>query len=433
MCTRLRIWHGSARSALGTPAQPELPANQNIILWLQLRHALVYNRDHLPPVPHALMLPQPALAFPRPPRPRREPSPDATKKAVDYLLAHQGTQTAPGSPRPVPPSPPSQSAASFRPAIQPASPPSRKPSTSSKPRHQPDGGFYTDSHATYNTAITLATLGQLSPAAMRRLQRPDRTGRSSSSNPSNPALTGRPAMTRAKPVDKDHPWFGGWGYGEGTKLKSGRRPDLSNTQFVIEALRESGVPASDPSIQNALVFISRTQATEAEQLPWAKGRTDGGFIYSMGFNKIHNFYGESEGPDTTDRDGNEILTTYGSMTYAGLKSLLFADVKKDDPRVQAALRWITANYTLDVNPGLNNAQGLYYYYTPSPAPNAYGEDTITDVKGVKHEWRQEFEAAMAAHQNADGSFVNPADRWMESNPVLVTSYVVLALQDARGK
>jgi squalene-hopene/tetraprenyl-beta-curcumene cyclase len=201
---------------------------------------------------------------------------------------------------------------------------------------------------------------------------------------------------------------------------------------VIEALRESGVPADDPTIQNALVFVTRTQASEANKSDWAKGRNDGGFIYSMRWNEKHKFYGESEGPDTKDRDGNEILTAYGSMTYAGLKSLLYAELKKDDPRVKAALRWITNNYSLEVNPGLNNAQGLYYYYHVfATALKAYGEETITDSKGVKHEWRKEFEQAMAARQKPDGSFVNAADRWMEGVPALATSYVLLGLQEAR--
>jgi squalene-hopene/tetraprenyl-beta-curcumene cyclase len=298
--------------------------------------------------------------------------------------------------------------------------------------HQADGGFYVDSHATYNTAITLTTLGTLPEPARSRFKEQIKEAQDFLKS----IQSGAPGAAKdsdGKTVTADHPWFGGWGYGEGATLKAGRRPDLSNSHFVIEALRTSGVPASDPSIQNALVFLSREQAYEGNAMPWAKGRTDGGFIYSMGFNQKHNFYGESEGPDSKDRDGNEILTTYGSMTYAGLKSLLYADVKKDDPRVQAALRWITGNYTLDVNPGLNSEQGLFYYYhTFAAALNAYGQDTITDAKGVKHEWRKEFEAAMAAHQKPDGSYVNPADRWMESNPVLVTSYVVLSLQDARG-
>jgi squalene-hopene/tetraprenyl-beta-curcumene cyclase len=216
-------------------------------------------------------------------------------------------------------------------------------------------------------------------------------------------------------------------------VKPGRRPDLSNSQFVIESLRVSGIPATDPSIQNAVVFVSRTQATDANDMTWSKGQPhDGGFIYSMGFNKDHGFYGESEGPDT-EREGSKILTTYGSMTYAGLRSLIFADLKKDDPRVQVAMRWIRGSYTLDVNPGLNNEQGLYYYYhTFASCLNAYGEETITDAGGKPHAWREEFNAKMASLQKPDGSYMNSKDRWMESMPVLVTTYVALGLQNARG-
>ena len=62
-------------------------------------------------------------------------------------------------------------------------------------------------------------------------------------------------------------------------------------------------------------------------------------------------------------DGTKVsrLRAYGSMTYAGFKSYLYADLKPDDPRVSAAYDWIRANYTLDENPGMGG-NGLYYYY-----------------------------------------------------------------------
>ena len=40
------------------------------------------------------------------------------------------------------------------------------------------------------------------------------------------------------------------------------------------------------------------------------------------------------------------------MTYAGLKSMIYAGVKHDDPRVKAAYEWIQKHYTLDENPGM---------------------------------------------------------------------------------
>ena len=49
------------------------------------------------------------------------------------------------------------------------------------------------------------------------------------------------------------------------------------------------------------------------------------------------------------------------MTYAGLKSFLYAGVGKDDPRVVAALGWIKRHYTLAENPGQGQS-GLFYFY-----------------------------------------------------------------------
>ena len=124
------------------------------------------------------------------------------------------------------------------------------------------------------------------------------------------------------------------------------------------------------------------------------------------------------------------------MTYAGLKSMIYAGLTKDDPRVKAAWVWIAKNWTLDENPGMRLAdaaqaqQGLYYYYhTLARALNAYDQPTITDSSGKAHDWRVELIAKLSSLQQPDGSWVGDK-RWMEDNPVLVTSYAVLALQEA---
>lgn len=77
--------------------------------------------------------------------------------------------------------------------------------------------------------------------------------------------------------------------------------------------------------------------------------------------------------------------SYGSMTYAGLKSFIYAGLTKDDPRVKAAWNWINNNWTLDENPGmkLNSPDvarnGLFYYYhTLTRALKEYGETTVKD-------------------------------------------------------
>ena len=47
--------------------------------------------------------------------------------------------------------------------------------------------------------------------------------------------------------------------------------------------------------------------------------------------------------DKAQADGG--LPGYGSMTYAGIKSLIYCGVSKDDPRVKKAYEWIQKNYT----------------------------------------------------------------------------------------
>ena len=92
------------------------------------------------------------------------------------------------------------------------------------------------------------------------------------------------------------------------------------------------------------------------------------------------------------------------MTSAGLLSLLFAGTDKNDPRVQAAYKWMTANYTLDVNPGTTKKHGLFYFYNAyAKVMAAYGEDTFTDGKGQKHNWRNELVQKLLSLQAADGS------------------------------
>ena len=83
--------------------------------------------------------------------------------------------------------------------------------------------------------------------------------------------------------------------------------------------------------------------------------------------------------------------------------------------------------------GPESAQhGLYYYYhTLARALNAYDEPIVTDSRGGKHDWRVELVNKLASLQREDGSWVGDK-RWMEENPVLVTAYVVLALQEVQA-
>lgn len=225
----------------------------------------------------------------------------------------------------------------------------------------------------------------------------------------------------------DDDFFGGAGY------DSKSRPDLSNTQFFLDALKSAGVPKDDPAFQKALVFVSRCQNFESEQnkLPWAGKINDGSFIYSAAAG------GQTKTTDAPHTDPAAPLPGYGSMTYAGIKSMIYCGVGPDDPRMKKAVGWIRKNYTLDANPGMPPQfahRGLYYYYhTFGKTMEAIGADQFEDAKGVKHDWRADLLAALAKRQRPDGSWVNDSDRWMEGDPNLVTGYALMALGHAKPK
>jgi squalene-hopene/tetraprenyl-beta-curcumene cyclase len=224
----------------------------------------------------------------------------------------------------------------------------------------------------------------------------------------------------AEGKDRNDAFYGGAGYGGRNS-----RPDLSNTAFFMEALRNTGLPPDDPSLKKALVFVSRCQNLSGEfnDQAWAAKVNDGGFVYTAA-NGGESMAGKTE-------DGG--LRSYASMTYAGLKSMIYAGLDKNDPRVKAALTYITKHYTLDENPGLGQ-QGLYYYYhTFAKTMSVLGEPTLVDAKGTSHDWKAELIAALAKRQQPDGGWVNPADRFMEGDPNLVTAYALLALAYARKK
>lgn len=220
-------------------------------------------------------------------------------------------------------------------------------------------------------------------------------------------------------IDSTDIKYGGAGYG-------GRmsRPDLSNTGFMLDALHELGAGPEDEAVKKAVVFVSRCQGLESEHnsLPFAKDG-DGGFVYVI----------ESQDPKAEGPKGRaqESLSTYGSMTYTGFKSLLYAGLTKEDQRVQTALEWLTKRYSVTENPG-QGAAGLYYYYfVMTKALGAYGVETFQDENGTEHHWRQEITAEILSRQQADGSWVNSNRRWMENSPILVTGYALMVLGNCR--
>ena len=212
--------------------------------------------------------------------------------------------------------------------------------------------------------------------------------------------------------------YGGAGYGEH------KRPDLSNTTFLVDALKATGNGPDDESLKKALVFISRCQNLESEHntTRFSSKNPDGGFYYTPADD------GDSKAGETADGG----LRSYGSMTYAGLKSMIYAGVGPEDPRVKAAFSWVQKHYDVKTNPGLGDTGLYYYYHTFAKALDAMGVDEVRDREGKSHDWRRELREELLRRQQPDGSWVNAkASRWLEGDPNLVTGYVLLTLDRVR--
>ncbi len=365
------------------------------------------------------------------------PPSDMEKKGIDYLLAHQDPTGAW-----LPQVGPAVTAMVVRGLVQNGKPlddpAARKGLAFIETCHQKDGGYYKDSNPNYNSAIVLSMFAVLQQRTLAIKEwgngpKPyDKEiaglqnflkGLQMDETKDTDGKTIKPAdAATAKHIDKDNPWYGGSGYGED-------RPDLSNTAYMIEALHDSGLPGSDPAIQKALIFVTRSQMNgETNNQSFAKKATDGGFIYTPVGG------GDSKFGDIDSLEGDSQLRSYGTMTYSGFKSLLYAGLTHDDPRVKAAVQWIQSNWTLEYNAGSGGSlDGQFYYFNAfSKAMHAWGQDTVTDSKGVKHDWRKELTDALQQSQLPDGSWVNTkSQRWLEGNPVLATAYGVLCLEEVR--
>jgi len=254
---------------------------------------------------------------------------------------------------------------------------------------KPDGGIYDRQYRNYTTAVCLL--------AFTEARKPKYDGIITNAK----EFLIRFQLDEGEGIGKKHPFYGGIGYG------GDDRPDLSNTQLALDAIKAAeayeaalkNIPLSSiepgPHWRKALVFLARAQNIKSiNDMPYAAD--DGGFIYETGHYK-------------EDRS-----RSYGSMTHAGLKSLLLAGVDREDLRVKRAFEWIHSHYTLDENPEFGTVSLYYYYMTAAKCLAAMGREHIIDSNGIRHQWREELIEKLISLQHEDGYWVNPNGRYMES-------------------
>jgi hypothetical protein len=189
------------------------------------------------------------------------------------------------------------------------------------------------------------------------------------------------------------PPFGAWGMGGPIhRPPDAGHVDLSMTRYVLEALRAAGVPAADPAMTSALVYLERSQ------------NPDGGFFFST-VNLETNKAGEADGRPNS----------YGTATADGLLALLAAGVPGTDPRVLRAMRWLQDHHRPDRASGFDAApyqswgSGLRYYYAGAISRAMPGLPVLLPP------------------QRKDGSFWNSNNLVKEDDPLIATGFAVQVL------
>ena len=277
---------------------------------------------------------------------------------------------------------------------------------------QSDGGIYGKGLASYNSSICLMALMQYKDQQDEAIIQAARK-----------FLINQQSDFDNK-GESDNVFDGGVGYGS-----RWAHSDLSNTHLAMEALiyakktyQSKEGEGVDLDWDAAITFVSKCQnlpSTNKEK--WVSDHQDdrGGFVY---------FPGSSMAGERQNTNGSIALRSYGSMSYAGLLSFIYAEMDSQDPRVLAVKEWLTKHYTIKENPGMG-PQGLFYYYhTMAKALTLSGITTISDEQGVSKDWRKELVLHLLNLQSKDGSWINDNGRWWEKDPVLVTSYALLTLE-----
>ena len=261
-----------------------------------------------------------------------------------------------------------------------------------------DGAISGDATPTYNTALAIMALHAIDPVRFKA------------------EVEGGQRFLVQFQADEDHhyarkdKYYGGIGYG------GDERPDLSNLQYALEGLKRTDFDPNSDVWAKAELFVKRCQNYTEDQAqdelprPWATN--DGGFTYEPG--------GASA----------EATASYGAMTFAGLKSLMFTkESNRDDPRVKAAWAWVQSNYDFNTHPKKGTTASFYYLQTAASALEAFGEPLVPGAEGPRR-WAADLISKLVYLQRADGAWVNEDRKYWEGNPLLVTARAVVALNHA---
>ena len=249
-----------------------------------------------------------------------------------------------------------------------------------------DGGFYGNTEPLYNTAIVMRTLADMPGdrfatqiAAARRFLEDSRPTSNSS------------ATSWFRPNQHAKPLAPNWMFG----------PEESGTGHELR----TAIRVAEHWDGNASTNLGRAAGVNAANLP----------------NSL----------DSHERSARSRLHNYGNITYAQLKSMIYAGLSAQDSRVIRLRQWLRRHYTLAENPAEGSQRGLFYFYlTLAEVLHASHQRIFTDSRGRQHNWSRELLRRLAHKQQANGSWQNTSNgAWLEGNRIMATTYALLTLEE----
>ena len=180
-----------------------------------------------------------------------------------------------------------------------------------------------------------------------------------------------------KGVDAANVKYGGAGYGG-----ENSRPDLSNTSFLVDALKADRRRRRRRSAQESPgLRLALPEFGDRAQHHPVRGQEPRRRLL---------LHAAAGGGNHGRQNADGGLRSYGSMTYAGLKSMIYAGVGPDDPRVKAAYKWVQSHYDVEQQPGHGRRRMYYYYQAVAKAPDAIGTDESKTPPARSTRWRTDL-------------------------------------------
>ena len=220
-------------------------------------------------------------------------------------------------------------------------------------------------------------------------------------------------------------FFGGFAAG------SGKRPTLTITQWVVEAL----YLIDSLRLPNDMTASSYRRGTKQEM-----------YVKAVDFIKRCQVRNDDKNNTKTSdigyfRDSPKKLNDAAEnntsqrmprskafLTCLGIKSLRYAGYSKGKPELNKALAYLSENWNISKNPGLEMKGYYTYLYALSKALKSMNIPYIETTDGAKHHWRGDIIRELLSRQKGDGAWRQTTPAWWENNPSLVTAYAVLTLE-----